>query len=313
MSFYTFQPVYQSRIWGGQNLKRLFERNIPENARIGESWELVDRPEAQSVWTEDGKTTLHDLWASAEREKIFGTRAPQKDRFPILIKILDAQEKLSVQVHPPLKVAEKFHGEPKTEMWYFLDTTENAEIYAGLKRGVTRASFEQALAKKKIAECIHALPTKPYEAMLLPAGRIHAIGGGNVLLEIQQNSDTTYRVDDWNRADANGKPRELHVEQALECIRFDDWEPYFIQPHGERVVKTDFFEIRRISFFEKEMRDFQIQPTSFQYWFITQGELKFLDREWEKGQTVFLTADSGALEVEALSDYAEAIITTFPL
>ena len=142
MAIWKFEPLAQERIWGGRNLER-FGRVLPEGRKIGETWELVDRPEAQSR-IEGAGQTLGSLWSGKERKKIFGTRSPETDHFPILIKLLDAEEKLSLQVHPPAGKAKALGGEPKTEMWFFLETKPEAEIYVGLKRGVGRVEFEKA-------------------------------------------------------------------------------------------------------------------------------------------------------------------------
>src|SRR5208282_2442170 len=132
----------------------------------------------------------------------------QSRRFPLLVKILDAQEKLSLQVHPPAPLAAKLGGEPKTEMWYIAAAKPGAELYAGLKRGVTRRQFEQAIRDATVAECFHRLQVRAGDALFLPSGRVHALGAGLVVFEIQQNSDTTYRVFDWDRVGLDGKPRE---------------------------------------------------------------------------------------------------------
>jgi mannose-6-phosphate isomerase len=146
-------------------------------------------------------------------------------RFPLLIKILDAQEVLSLQVHPPAAVAARLGGEPKTEMWYVARAEPGAELFAGLKAGVTRAEFERQLATQTVAECFHRIATREGDAMFLPSGRVHALGAGMVIFEVQQNSDTTYRVFDWNRVDGHGKARELHVPQSLASIDYGDFEP----------------------------------------------------------------------------------------
>ena len=230
MNAYFFKPIYQERIWGDHNLTNLFGRNLPEGKKIGESWELVDRPEACSE-IESGpgvapgtRQNLHTLWQD-KRLEVFGTKAPDLARFPVLIKLLDCQDNLSVQVHPPPGQ----DGEPKTEMWYFLECTPEAKIYVGLKKGVTRDKFEKAIGTPELPQLLSALHAEQSDAMFLPSGRVHAIGAGNVILEIQQNSDTTYRVDDWGRVDDQGRPRQLHREQALASIRFHDFEPKFVR------------------------------------------------------------------------------------
>src|ERR1051326_3493488 len=240
-----FTPIFQERIWGGRKLESLFGKKVPPGQRIGESWEIVDRPEAQSVVTNGalkGKT-LHELW-SQHRQQIFGD-VPDTPRFPLLIKLLDAEDKLSLQVHPPRKIAAKLDGEPKTECWYVADAEPNAEIFVGFKRSTSRDEFEKALRAGSVADHVHSIRVRQGDAMFLPAGRFHGIGGGNVLVEIQQNSDTTYRVFDWNRTDDRGRARELHVEQALECIDFNDIAPKLLEPKGEQLVKHELFEIQK--------------------------------------------------------------------
>lgn len=234
------------RIWGGRKLADLFGKKLPAGKRIGESWEIVDRAEAQSVVANGplkGKT-LHELWTQ-DRQSIFGD-VPDAPRFPLLIKLLDAQEKLSLQVHPPEKVAAKLGGEPKTECWYVAAADADAAIFVGFKQGITRQQFEESLHAGSAADHVHRIRIKTGEAMFLPAGRFHGIGSGCVLVEIQQNSDTTYRVFDWNRADAaTGKPRPLHIGEALECIEFNDIAPRLIEPTGEVVVRDQLFEVQR--------------------------------------------------------------------
>lgn len=248
----TFTPVFMERIWGGRRLKSVFGKNLPTGKRIGESWEIVDREEAQSV-VRDGPLkgkTLHELW-TGHRKEIFGELAERKqigaslDRFPLLIKVLDAQEKLSLQVHPPAKVAARFGGEPKTEFWYVAQADPGAELYVGLREKITVQAFRRALDSGTAADHLHVLKVKAGDGMFLPSGRFHAIGGGNLLVEVQQNSDTTYRVFDWNRVDDSGQPRQLHVEQALASIDFEDVRPALVTPRGEVLVRHELFEVQK--------------------------------------------------------------------
>jgi len=225
-----FHPIFKERVWGGRNLERLYQKSIPPSLAIGESWELTDRPEGVSVIANGALagTTLRELM-TRHRQEILGKGAATSGPFPLLIKILDAAETLSVQVHPPAAVAPQLGGEPKTEMWYIADATPQAALYAGLKRGVTRAEFEMRISNGTVADCLHKISVRAGDAMFLPSGRLHAIGAGNVIFEIQQNSDTTYRVFDWNRTGLDGKPRELHIEQSLKSIDFEDFEPGLIK------------------------------------------------------------------------------------
>jgi mannose-6-phosphate isomerase len=242
----TFQPIFIERMWGGRRLESEFHKKLPSQKRIGESWEIVDRHEAQSIVAAGplrGRT-LHDLWTE-HREEIFG-ELPKTPRFPLLIKILDAREKLSLQVHPPENVASRLEGEPKSEFWYVAASDPGAELFLGFRERMTRDRFEERLRDGTVIDHVHRIAVQPGDAVFLPAGRVHAIGAGNLLIEIQQNSDTTYRVFDWNRTDpATGTKRNLHVEQAIQCIDFNDVQPKLIESKGELLISHSLFEIRK--------------------------------------------------------------------
>jgi mannose-6-phosphate isomerase len=242
----AFEPIFIERMWGGRRLESEFHKKLPSQKRIGESWEIVDRSEAQSVvasGTLCGRT-LHELWTQ-HREVIFGD-VPDTPRFPLLIKILDAQEKLSLQVHPSENVASRLGGEPKSEFWYVAAADPEAELFLGLREPITRDTFEERLRGGTVIDHIHRIAVQAGDAVFLPAGRVHAIGAGNLLIEIQQNSDTTYRAFDWNRTDpATGAKRDLHVEQAIQCIDFQDVEPKLLQSEGELLISHSLFEIRK--------------------------------------------------------------------
>jgi mannose-6-phosphate isomerase len=243
----VFEPLFMERVWGGRRLESLFGKKLPPRVLIGESWELVDREEAQSE-VRSGPlkgSTLHDLWIN-HRAQIFGSAvATDAARFPLLFKLLDAQDRLSLQVHPPARVAQALHGEPKTEMWYFAGAEPGSEIYAGLKHGVTQADFEMALLDGSLEGLVHRIPVKGGSAIFIPSGRLHAVGAGNVIVEVQQNSDTTYRVFDWNRAGLDGKPRQLHIEKSVQSIDYTDIEPALARPQGEVVVECEFFRVEK--------------------------------------------------------------------
>ena len=239
----TFEPRFKERVWGGRQLERLYGKPLPASHPIGESWEITDRPGDISVIT-NGPFAGRDLrWLMENhRAELLGDALSQGDRFPLLIKLLDAREKLSLQVHPPAHVAAALGGEPKTELWFIADAEPGAMLYVGLKRGVTRAEFERRIQDGTVAECFHGVPVKAGDSMFLPSGRVHAIGAGLVIFEIQQNSDTTYRVFDWHRMGLDGKPRELHVPQSLASLDFADFEPGLVQSHthdsGERKLRA---------------------------------------------------------------------------
>ena len=235
---FTFQPILKERIWGGRLLETDYQKPLPPRDPIGESWEITDRTEGVSV-IENGPLAGRDLRWLVENHAaaLLGQSHPSSGRFPLLVKIIDAREKLSLQVHPSPESAQQFGGELKTELWYVAKAKPGALLYAGLKRGATRQEFESAIRDGTVANCFHRLPVRAGDALFLPSGRMHAIGEGIVIFEIQQNSDTTYRVFDWNRVDAKGRPRELHIPQSLLSIDFTDFEPALVSPEftGERV------------------------------------------------------------------------------
>jgi len=241
----TFESIFMERIWGGRRLETRFRKPLPKGMLIGESWEIVDRPEAQSL-VRDGPLrgrTLHELWME-DRQEIFGD-VPDTARFPLVAKLIDAREELSLQVHPPSRVAKALGGETKDEIWYVLDAVPDAQIYAGLRRGVTREQFEAALENRTVAELMHRISVKGGDAIFMPSGRLHTMGHGILVAEIQQNSDTTYRVFDWNRVGTNGEPRRLHVSEAMQSINFTDIEPDLIEPRGATLVRDSAFVVEK--------------------------------------------------------------------
>ena len=243
-----FEPLPMERVWGGHRFASLLGKSIPHGAPIGELWEMVDRPEAQSIVHNGplkGKS-LHELWTT-DRAEIFGHGhlANPAPRFPLLIKLLDARERLSVQVHPPASRAAELGGEPKTECWYFLHASEGAAIYAGLKQGVTRETFASALVSGDVEETLHRIPAHTGESISIPSGRLHAIGEGLVIVEVQQNSDTTYRVFDWNRNGLDGKPRELHLKESMASIDFQDFEPSLTPESAPVVADSPYFHVEK--------------------------------------------------------------------
>lgn len=245
MPIYIFEPIYQERVWGGRHFESKLGRSLPEGKVIGESWEIVDRPEAMSR-TASGQS-LRELIA-ADPEGIMGPGWPADRPFPILVKWLDCREKLSLQVHPPAAVAPKLEGEPKTENWYIADAEPGATIMAGLKRGVTREAFEAALKEDALEPLVHTIPSAAGDSIFIESGRLHAIGGGNLILEIQQNSDTTYRVYDWGRVGLDGKPRQLHIEESLASTDFEDFEPNTLKTENASITlaRSNLFDLHKI-------------------------------------------------------------------
>ena len=292
-----FVPLYQTRVWGGRRLETLLHRSLPDGQPYGESWELCDREEAQSVLAEGplADMSLHELWGQ-RRAEIFGARFldhPAK-RFPILLKILDCSDTLSVQVHPPAHVAPILNGEPKTEMWFVAHAEPGARIYAGLKHGVDRARFEQALEAGEVEQVIHAMTPRRGEFMFVESGRLHALGAGLLVYEIQQNSDTTYRVFDWNRVGLDGQLRALHVEQSLRCINFDDFEPQLKAPSADgALVRSDHFDTRWTRMGAGERRELS-RAGEFVCLAVTKGIVRVGDAPVKVGEFVLAPANMPA-------------------
>lgn len=223
-----FQPILKHYLWGGNNLAKLFKnKKISSQELVAESWEITDLDSEISVVANGplkGKT-LREL-LSDEGERILGEELYQKTggKFPILVKLIDAQKKLSLQVHPDEDYAKK--NEPgqrgKTEMWYLLQTEPQAQLMCGFKGEVTRQQFEAAMKKDQYEGLLQSYTTQPGDVYFVPAGTVHAIDKGNILLEIQVASNLTYRIYDWGRVDAKGKPRPTHREKAFDVIKFDN-------------------------------------------------------------------------------------------
>jgi mannose-6-phosphate isomerase len=208
----------------------------------------VDRPEAQSV-VANGKwagRTLRDV-IEKHGSMVMGPSWPAAKPFPILVKWLDCRERLSLQVHPPAAVAAELRGEPKTENWYIAASGLGAELIVGLKRGVTRDLFEAAITTQTLEDCVHRFPVAAGDSILVHSGQVHAIDAGNLILEIQQNSDTTYRVYDWGRMGLDGKPRQMHVAQSLRSIDWHDIEPKPVRaaPTSGVIADCPEFSIKR--------------------------------------------------------------------
>ena len=305
----SFEPIFMERIWGGRRLQSEFGKTLPPETRIGEAWEISDRPAAQSVVRSGplrGKT-LHDLWLT-EREQIFGD-VPASARFPLLIKLLDAREKLSLQVHPPEEVANKLGSDAKTEFWYIAAADEGAELYVGLRSATSPDEFKTALQHGRAADYVHTIGVKSGDAMFLPSGRFHAIGGGNLIVEIQQNSDTTYRVFDWNRRDETGKPRQLHIDQALQCIDFADCRPELVKPQGETLVRHELFEVQK---WELSRRREILGRGQFAIVFCLTGAIRCGALKFNKGEFILVPARAQDRELEPIGDGTTILRITIP-
>jgi mannose-6-phosphate isomerase len=238
-----FEPFLRPVVWGGRRFTRFLGKNPPTSAAYGESWEVSDHAiHSSRLATASGfGVSLRELMMEHSQE-LLGPASERFAVFPWLIKFLDANDWLSVQVHP---TQEK---EAKTEAWYILDVATEARIYAGLKPGVGPQQLRDALHSGNVPACLHSFAPKIGDFVYLPAGTVHAVGGGVLLAEIQQTSDATFRLFDWNRVDAQGKPRPLHVEEAFASINWDQSPIEPITADGsacQHLVTCPHFDIER--------------------------------------------------------------------
>ena len=266
-----FAPLFRSYIWGGRGLYDYLGKAIPDEGAWAESWEIVDHGPDQSIINHGplAGTSLGQAIAKHPREilgdvvfqsQTTSTSGHRQLHFPLLLKYLDCHQVLSVQVHPNdaygLKMSQPDHG--KTEAWYVVEAKPEAIIYAGLLSGVTRKDLAAAIAAGKTETCLHQIKPQRGDCVFIPAGTVHALGSGLIVAEIQQSSDTTFRLFDWNRVDAQGKSRPLHIEQALDVIDYTRGpvSPQIPQnlpsnvntePRHDSLVKCSKFHIERWS------------------------------------------------------------------
>jgi mannose-6-phosphate isomerase len=248
------RPIFQQYLWGGRRLGSLLGKAIGEGPTYAESWEAVDHPDGQSVVLNGplAGETLGEL-AARYADELYGPGlAPP--RFPLLLKYLDAQKTLSVQVHPNDAQA-ALQNPPdlgKTEAWVVIAAEPGSRIYAGLKQGVDRAQLAEAIAMGRCDSVLHSFEPSPGDCVFIPAGTVHALGEGLVIAEIQQASNTTFRLFDWNRLDKDGQPRPLHVERSLAVTDYERGpvhaqKPVAIAPGRERLVSCDKFVLDRLT------------------------------------------------------------------
>ena len=245
-----FLPNLRPLVWGGRGLSESLGKRLPTGDAYGESWEVSDHDSHSSVVATGplAGRTLRDLM----RDDSAALLGAPREQFPWLVKFLDAHDWLSVQVHPDDRaVVRLWPGEGgKTEAWFILDARPGSRVYAGLLPGVDERALRAALATGKVAECLHSFEPRPGDCLFLPAGTVHAVGGGVLMAEVQQTSNATFRLFDWNRLDADGKSRELHIDKALACI---DWEtgpvsPVRVPGYPEQtgdvpLVRCDYFDL----------------------------------------------------------------------
>ncbi len=302
----TFEPVFKDYPWGGRNLETRLGRTIPDGI-VAESWEIAAHPNGSSPINNGalaGKTLSEAmaLWGN----KLVGSNsadALELGKFPLLIKLLDANRWLSVQVHPDDDYGLANEGDlGKTEMWVVLHAEPGAEIIYGFKPGVTREQYAQEIREGDAEKSLHRLAVKDGDVVFVPAGSIHALGPGVIVAEIQQNSDTTYRIYDW------GRPRPIHVEQALAVLDFALVAPGATTPqvildeeglHVERLASCPYFETERVTLPSDSAFYGLCDGTTFEIWGVLEGEATL---EWE-GEPITLSAINWVLLPADLGEY----------
>lgn len=224
----VFESSPRAMVWGGRALAERLDKRLPDQQAYGEAWEVSDHPRHASV-SRCGPTRGRSLRSLMEHHATEIVGGKGAERFPWLLKWLDCHDWLSVQVHPDAeKVVTLWPGEgPKNEAWFIVETRPGAKVWSGLLPGVTARQLRETAAAGTIAECLHSFEPKPGDCLYLSAGTVHAVGGGVLMAEIQQTSDATFRLFDWNRKDASGQGRQLHLEESIACI---DWSRGPVNP-----------------------------------------------------------------------------------
>lgn len=238
---YKFRPIYKERIWGGRDLERLFARQLPPGKKIGESWELADLPGDSSILANgpDAGVTLRELTAQMGQDLLGPARPMADGSFPLLLKLLDAEDILSLQVHPDAQAVKEIGPDAvmKTECWYVLES-RGGFIYKGVLPGVTAERFARAVADNTVQQMVRKVPVAAGDFHYLPSGLVHALSGGVVVAEVQTPSDTTYRVTDW------GRGRETHPQRSMQCVRFGLTGDSPPGAGGETLLATEFFVVK---------------------------------------------------------------------
>lgn len=284
-------PAFKDYIWGGNKLKKEFHKETALD-RVAESWELAAHKDGTSGFVGE-EFTLSDLFE--KRRDLIGTNADSFERFPMIIKLIDAKDNLSVQVHPSDEYAlanENSYG--KTEMWYVVEAEEGAGLYVGFKRDVTEEEFRRLIAENRLQEVLNFIPVKPGEWFFIEAGTVHAIGKGVLIAEVQQNSNLTYRLYDYGRVGADGKPRELHVEKGVRVSKLSAYQE-------DKRTSCEYFSCESVSL--SGARKMTADKKSFVALVIMDGSLCCDGANYQKGDTVFIPAGYGEFTVEGQAKF----------
>lgn len=298
------EPIYKDYIWGGTRLKEYLKKDI-KTETAAESWEMSTNDAGLSK-IQTGQTLKELFEDSSIKEEIFGTKTKNMKEFPLLIKFIDAKDNLSVQVHPDDEYALKYENDKgKTEMWYVMDCDENAKIICGIKESIKQEEIANIIRTGKIKEILNEVSIHKGDVIFIPSGTIHAILKGTLICEIQQNSNLTYRVYDWDRIGKDGKPRELHIEKAIDVIK-QDLKQKIVATSNQKldtssnVITCDYFKVDTISIGSKYK---QISsPETFEAIMVVEGNGKIQTNGKEYtiklGDSFIIPASLGEYEIE---------------
>ncbi|MDP5169357.1 MAG: class I mannose-6-phosphate isomerase [Bacteroidia bacterium] len=302
----TFQTIFKDKIWGGQKIRTILDKDFGGLSNCGETWEISGVEGNVSVVNEGplaGKS-LRELIAEY-KGKLVGDRVYEKfgDEFPLLVKFIDANDDLSIQVHPDDELAKQRHNSfGKTEMWYIMQADEGASLITGFNQQLDRAKYQQVFEAGALTSILNREAAVAGDVFFLPAGRVHTIGKGLLLAEIQQTSDITYRIYDFDRVDDAGNKRELHVEEALDAIDYDFYDEYKTQYEQATnkavdVVESVYFHTQKLSLTEAFDRDYRGQD-SFVILVVVEGAGKIV----ANGVTLPVKAGQALLIPAVLTD-----------
>lgn len=301
------QPVFKETVWGGSQMAAVFEKKIPSE-HTGESWEVAAHSNGKSIIL-TGSMAGKNLQEAIEEEPeaILGSAVSKQygAHFPLLIKLIDAADRLSVQVHPNDEEAKRLEGPEengKTEMWYVIDAKPGAQLIYGVNREVTPQEFANAIETQTLDQIVNSVPVHKGDTFFIPAGTLHAIGAGILIAEIQQNSDTTYRVYDYGRAGLDGKPRMLHTEKAKQvtCLT-----PRYEQVNIDEGICCPYFQTYRRKL--KGVQKITVSEEHFQILMMLEGSAVLEGCPFKKGDTVLLPAAAGTVALEGNAVYLQIL------
>lgn len=315
MDILFFEPIYKDYIWGGSRIKEYFNKQV-QMPVVAESWEISTNEAGLSIVSNEDmkRVTLKELFDNKDiRSEVFGTKTENMDKFPLLIKYIDANSNLSVQVHPNDEYARKYENDTgKTEMWYVIDCKENAQIICGMKEEVKQEQIADIIKSGKIKDKLKYVDIQKGDVIYIPSGTIHAILGDTLICEIQQNSNLTYRVYDWDRVGNDGKPRELHIDKAIDVIDLyvNPYIKHTKKDENVKIVDNEFFKVEKISI-SYEYKDYSKKETFYAINVLEgMGKIQTENKEYivNKGDSFLIPANLGEYIIKGKMEILKSYI-----